>query len=83
MSAVLDSAPGRAGWHVRILCAVVRGYQLLLKPVLPPVCRFTPSCSQYMMDALHKHGIVKGMWLGICRICRCNPWHHGGYDPVP
>ena len=83
MSAAPDTAPGRFGWPVRIVCFLVRGYQLLLRPVLPPVCRFTPSCSQYMIDALRRHGVVKGMWLGIRRICRCNPWHHGGYDPVP
>ena len=80
-SAPDDAVPSR--WPVQIACALVRGYQVLLRPMLPPACRFTPSCSQYMLDALRKHGVLKGMWLGIRRICRCNPWHPGGFDPVP
>lgn len=66
-----------------ILLFLVRGYQLLLSPVLPPSCRFTPSCSQYSLEAISKHGALKGLWLSIKRVIRCNPWNPGGYDPVP
>ena len=52
-------------------------------PFSPPVCRFTPTCSQYAIEALRKHGPVRGLWLAIKRICRCNPWGGSGYDPVP
>jgi hypothetical protein len=67
----------------KLLLLIVRGYQLLLRPVLPPACRFSPSCSQYSHEAITKYGAVKGLWLSIKRIIRCNPWNPGGYDPVP
>jgi putative membrane protein insertion efficiency factor len=66
-----------------ILLLLVRGYQLLLRPVLPPTCRFSPSCSQYSIEAITKYGALKGFWLTIRRVIRCNPWNPGGYDPVP
>jgi putative membrane protein insertion efficiency factor len=59
----------------------VRGYQVCLRPVLPAVCRFQPSCSEYMIGAVRKYGPVRGAWRGVRRICRCHPWHPGGYDP--
>jgi uncharacterized protein len=59
----------------------VRGYQVCLRPVLPAVCRFQPSCSEYMIGAVRKYGPVRGSWRGVRRICRCHPWHPGGYDP--
>lgn len=62
---------------------MIRLYQLLLSPVLPASCRFTPSCSTYAMDAIAEHGPVAGSWLGVKRICRCHPWNDGGFDPVP
>jgi len=62
--------------------AVIRGYQLLLSPLLPPACRFYPSCSQYAMDAVRRHGALRGMWLACGRLLRCHPWCRGGYDPV-
>ena len=66
-----------------ILLFIVRGYQLLISPVLPPSCRFSPSCSQYSLEAISKYGALKGFWLTIKRLIRCNPWNPGGYDPVP
>lgn len=65
------------------LVLLVRFYQMLISPMFPPSCRFTPTCSTYMIEALQKRGPLVGLWLGIRRILRCNPWHPGGYDPVP
>lgn len=58
-------------------------YQRLISPLTPPSCRFTPSCSEYARQAILKHGPIKGLWLAIWRILRCNPWGGSGYDPVP
>jgi len=66
----------------RILVLVIRGYQLLLSPLLPQSCRFTPSCSEYAKEAVLKYGSVKGTWMSFKRIMRCHPFHPGGYDPV-
>jgi putative membrane protein insertion efficiency factor len=65
------------------LIALIRLYQLLISPGLPASCRFTPSCSQYTLDAVRRYGALKGAWLGVRRLVRCHPWHPGGYDPVP
>jgi uncharacterized protein len=62
---------------------LVRGYQLLISPFVPPSCRFHPTCSHYAIEALRKHGALKGAWLAVRRIVRCHPWHPGGHDPVP
>jgi uncharacterized protein len=62
---------------------LVRGYQLLISPFLPPSCRFYPSCSHYAIEALQRHGPLKGLWLAVRRVGRCHPWHPGGHDPVP
>lgn len=67
----------------RLLIALVRGYQYAISPLLGRNCRYFPTCSEYMLEAVHKHGAVKGGWLGVKRLCRCHPWHPGGYDPVP
>jgi putative membrane protein insertion efficiency factor len=61
----------------------VRAYQVMLGPMLPAACRYTPSCSQYAIDALNRHGPWRGGWLAVRRISRCHPFHRGGYDPVP
>lgn len=61
----------------------VRLYQLLISPLLPPACRYFPSCSNYMLQAVRKHGAFKGVWLGFRRLFRCHPWGGHGYDPVP
>lgn len=62
---------------------LIKLYQYLISPLMPPACRFTPSCSQYSIEVLAKHGIIRGSWLSIKRILRCNPWNRGGYDPAP
>ena len=66
-----------------VLWGVVRGYQLLLSPLLPPACRFEPSCSRYALEALTVHGALRGGWLTLRRLLRCHPWGGMGYDPVP
>ncbi len=58
-------------------------YKTCISPLTPPVCRFTPTCSQYMVEAVLKYGVIKGGWMGIKRICRCRPGGGSGYDPVP
>ena len=67
----------------RALTLLIRAYQLLLSPLLGPRCRFHPSCSHYALEALERHGPVKGGWLAVHRICRCHPLNAGGHDPVP
>lgn len=62
---------------------LVRGYQLAISPLLPPSCRFYPTCSCYAIEALQRHGALKGGWLALRRIASCHPWHPGGHDPVP
>ncbi|MFH1216363.1 MAG: membrane protein insertion efficiency factor YidD [Pseudomonadota bacterium] len=66
----------------KLLLLLIRGYQIILSPVLPPSCRFTPSCSYYAMEAISHHGILKGVILSSYRILRCHPFCRGGYDPV-
>ena len=61
----------------------VRLYQYLIAPILPPACRYFPSCSKYMIQAVQKHGVFKGVYLGVKRLLRCAPWGGHGYDPVP
>ncbi|NNJ79520.1 MAG: membrane protein insertion efficiency factor YidD [Xanthomonadales bacterium] len=67
----------------RFLQFLIRSYQVLLSPFLGNHCRFTPSCSAYAMEAIEKHGALKGGWLALKRIGRCHPLCDGGYDPVP
>lgn len=62
---------------------LIRVYQVLLVPILPPSCRFTPSCSEYMHQAIDKFGVARGAYLGLKRVLRCHPWHPGGADPIP
>lgn len=61
----------------------IRFYQRFVSPMLPPACRFTPTCSQYAIEAIQKHGVLKGLYLAVRRILRCHPWGGSGYDPVP
>lgn len=58
-------------------------YRICISPFIPPRCRYTPTCSQYAIDAVKKHGVIKGGWLTVKRIGRCHPWGGSGYDPVP
>ncbi|WP_345375196.1 membrane protein insertion efficiency factor YidD [Algivirga pacifica] len=67
----------------KIAIGVVRFYQLFISPWLPPSCRYQPTCSQYMIQAIQKYGAWKGVRLGLKRIGRCHPWGGSGYDPVP
>ena len=67
----------------KIFIFPIRIYQNCISPLYPARCRFYPSCSEYAALAIEKHGVVRGIWLGIKRICRCNPWCEGGFDPVP
>ena len=71
----------------RILSApfilLIKFYQLCISPLKPPTCRFTPTCSQYALEAFRKYGPFKGFWLSLKRILRCHPWGGSGYDPVP
>lgn len=67
----------------RLAMLPIRGYQKFISPALPPNCRFTPSCSQYALEAVAKYGVLKGGWLAARRLARCHPWHPGGYDPIP
>jgi putative membrane protein insertion efficiency factor len=67
----------------RLMIALIRAYQTLLSPVLPPSCRFTPSCSTYAIDAYRQHGFWHGTRLAVGRLLRCGPWTAGGFDPVP
>lgn len=66
-----------------VLGALVRAYRYCVSPLLPPACRFHPSCAVYAEQALQEHGALRGSWLTIHRLCRCGPWHSGGFDPVP
>ncbi len=66
-----------------LLRALLRGYRYFLSPLLPPACRFHPSCSAYAEQALQEYGALRGGWLAARRVCRCGPWHPGGVDPLP
>lgn len=66
-----------------VLKVVIRGYQLMLSPLLGQNCRFYPTCSSYALEAIDAHGAVKGSCLAVRRLCRCHPFHPGGVDPVP
>ena len=66
-----------------MLLALIRGYQYAISPLLGRNCRYFPTCSEYAAEAVTKYGAIRGGWLGVKRVCRCHPWHPGGYDPVP
>ncbi|MEJ2657450.1 MAG: membrane protein insertion efficiency factor YidD [Desulfobacterales bacterium] len=62
---------------------LIKGYQLILSPVMPPACRFYPSCSEYAYQSILRHGLLKGCYLALRRLLKCHPFHPGGIDPVP
>lgn len=68
---------------VWLLCLPIYFYRACISPLTPPSCRFTPTCSRYALEAIKKHGPIRGLWLAIRRILRCHPWGGSGYDPVP
>jgi uncharacterized protein len=87
---VTDISARRVGSVRRVEAAVVRGvifviqlYRHMVSPLRLPTCRFTPTCSQYAVDALAQFGLVRGSWLAAVRLAKCGPWHRGGWDPVP
>ncbi len=82
------SLNSRTGWTYlskmkKILIFLVKAYRKYVSPARQPCCRFTPTCSAYALEALEKYGAVKGSWLALKRLCKCHPFHKGGYDPVP
>ncbi len=66
----------------KLLILLIRFYRKWISPMMGPHCRFYPTCSQYALEAITKYGALKGGWMSLKRICRCNPWNPGGYDPV-
>ena len=66
----------------RVAVALIRVYQRVLSPVFPPSCRYSPSCSQYAIEAIGRFGVIRGGWKSLRRLLRCHPFHPGGYDPV-
>ncbi len=67
----------------RAVVGALKAYKLLISPLLPSACRFSPTCSEYMLEAVKLHGVARGLWLGLKRLGRCHPFREGGYDPVP
>ena len=66
----------------KLIVAILRFYKLMVSPFLPSACRYYPSCSEYMRQAVEKHGVSRGLWMGAKRLARCHPFHAGGLDPV-
>ena len=67
----------------KVFILLIRGYQVGISPLLPPSCRYYPSCSAYAIEAFERHGVIRGVYLTVSRLLRCHPFHVGGYDPVP
>jgi putative membrane protein insertion efficiency factor len=79
----MDLAGGLGQVPSLAIRTMIRAYQLLVAPILPPSCRFYPSCSHYAAEAVARHGARRGSWLALRRLLRCHPWGGSGYDPVP
>lgn len=67
----------------KVFIGIIRFYQIVISPLTPPTCRFYPTCSHYGLEAINRFGPIKGSWLTIKRIVKCQPFHPGGFDPVP
>lgn len=78
-----DGEPAHQPLGVQLLTAPIRFYQLAISPMMLPVCRYFPTCSNYALQAIEKHGVLRGSWLATRRILRCHPFQPGGFDPVP
>ncbi len=78
-----SAGSARTGFMGRFLIAIARGWQLGPSRILPPACRYLPTCSAYAIEAISKHGAARGGWLAFRRIAKCHPWGGHGYDPVP
>ncbi len=83
MSEIVIPASPRVSWTAWALVALLRADQVTLSPLLGPCCRFQPSCSQFALEALERHGALRGSWLAMHRVARCHPLGGAGYDPVP
>lgn len=79
----MPGAGAAAAFGRRVAVSSLRAYKRWISPWLPPVCRFSPTCSEYMAEAIEVHGLGRGVWLGVKRLGRCHPFHPGGMDPVP
>ena len=80
MSTEVSARPAKLA---QVLVVPLRAYRRYLSPLVPPSCRFSPTCSAYAIEALTRHGMLRGSWLTLRRLLRCAPWHPGGRDPVP
>jgi len=69
-------------WPRLLILSLLHGYRAFVSPFLPPACRFHPTCSQYMIEAVMKYGVIRGVFMGVRRLLRCHPFSPGGYDPV-
>jgi len=65
-----------------VVLLLLRGYKWAISPLLPPACRYVPTCSEYAMEAVERYGVLRGSWMAVSRVLRCHPFVHGGYDPV-
>jgi hypothetical protein len=68
---------------VKIITLIIRAYQYVISPYLPPSCRYSPTCSEYAIEAFQRFGVIRGLILSLRRLFSCHPWHCGGHDPVP
>lgn len=81
MTVLIRTLPGRVGKYALVL--PIRVYKYCISPLLPPACRYLPTCSAYAVEAIERHGVFRGGFLAARRLLRCHPWATGGYDPVP
>lgn len=83
MNAMTSRLRGAEPAVIRAIIFVIQLYRHMVSPLRLPTCRFTPTCSQYAVDALAEFGLVRGSWLAAVRLVKCGPWHRGGWDPIP